>query len=76
MKNNTNNIQELFTTYPDILSVSQLMELLQIGKVLAYKLIVNKKLKPLKLGVNTKLLNKALLITLTEGVKIDRKNSH
>lgn len=61
MKNNTNNIQELFTTYPDILSVSQLMELLQIGKVLAYKLIVNKKIKALKIGREYKIIKQSVI---------------
>ena len=61
MKNNTNNIQELFTTYPEILSVSQLMELLQIGKVLAYKLIVNKKIKALKIGREYKIIKQSVI---------------
>ena len=61
MKNNTNNIQELFTNYPDILSVSQLMELLQIGKVLAYKLIVNKKIKALKIGREYKIIKQSVI---------------
>ena len=61
MKNNTNNIQELFTAYPEILSVSQLMELLQIGKVLAYKLIVNKKIKALKIGREYKIIKQSVI---------------
>jgi excisionase family DNA binding protein len=61
MKNNTNNIQELFTNYPDILSVSQLMELLQIGKVLAYKLIDSKKIKALKIGREYKIIKQSVI---------------
>lgn len=43
-------MNELFKDYPDIVSVSQLMEMLQIGQVLAYNLVRNGKIKARKVG--------------------------
>ena len=40
----------MFKEYPDIVSVSQLMEMLQIGQVLAYSLVKNGKIKARKVG--------------------------
>ena len=66
MKNNKNESQELFTNYPDILSVAQLMELLQIGKVLAYKLIESKKVKAIKIGREYKILKNSIIELINE----------
>jgi len=41
---------EMFRGYPDVVSVEQLMEMLHIGKVLAYKLITGGKIKAAKIG--------------------------
>ena len=41
---------EMFKVYPDVVSVEQLMEMLQIGKVLAYRLITEGKIKAVKIG--------------------------
>lgn len=43
-------MNELFKDYPDIVSVSQLMEMLQIGQVLAYNLVKKGKIKARKVG--------------------------
>lgn len=67
MKNNKNESQELFTNYPDILSVQQLMELLQIGKVLAYKLIESKKFKAVKIGREYKILKNSVIDFINNG---------
>ncbi len=67
MKNNKNEPQELFTNYPDILSVQQLMELLQIGKVLAYKLIESKKFKAIKIGREYKILKNSVIDFINNG---------
>ena len=66
MKNNKNETQELFTNYPDILSVQQLMELLQIGKVLAYKPIESKKFKAIKIGREYKILKNSVIDFINE----------
>lgn len=67
MINNKNEPQELFTNYPDILSVQQLMELLQIGKVLAYKLIDSKKIKAIKIGREYKVLKNSIIDFINNG---------
>ena len=63
---NKNN-QELFTNYPDILSVAQLMDILQIGRILAYKLIEEKKIKALKIGREYKIIKNSVLEFINNG---------
>ena len=63
---NKNN-QELFINYPDILSVAQLMEILQIGRILAYKLIEEKKVKALKIGREYKIIKNSVLEFINNG---------
>ena len=70
MKNNKSEKgekQELFTNHPDILSVTQLMEILQIGKVLAYKLIDSKKIKAIKIGREYKILKNSIIDFINNG---------
>ena len=43
-------MSEIFKDYPDVVSVEQLMELLQIGQVLAYKLVKSGAIKSRKVG--------------------------
>lgn len=43
-------INEIFKDYPDIVSVEQLMQMLQIGQVLAYKLVKSGAIKSRKVG--------------------------
>jgi len=45
-----NNTESMFADYPDIVGIRQLMEMLQIGQVLAYKLIKNGDIKSRKVG--------------------------
>lgn len=40
----------MFTQYPDVVNVEQMMEMLHIGKVLAYKILKSKKIKAIKIG--------------------------
>lgn len=40
----------MFESYPDVVSVEQLMEMLQIGQVLAYKLVKSGEIKARKVG--------------------------
>ena len=67
MKESKKENQELFTNYPDILSVQQLMELLQIGKVLAYRLIEEKKVKAIKIGREYKVLKNSIIEFINNG---------
>ena len=53
-KNNIETIKQpqstMFANYPDIVSVEDLMEMLQIGQVLAYKLVKKGEIKSRKVG--------------------------
>ena len=40
----------MFNSYPDVLSVKQLCEILDIGKNTAYKLLKNGDIKSIKIG--------------------------
>lgn len=46
-KNKGNTI---FENYPDVVGVQQLMEMLQIGQVLAYKLVKSGEIQSRKIG--------------------------
>ena len=43
-------MNEMFKDYPDVVSVGQLKEMLQIGQVLAYKLVKEGEIKSRKVG--------------------------
>lgn len=62
---NTNE-KSLFADYPDIVSVEDLMEMLKIGKVLAYRIIDEKKVKAIKIGREYK-ITKDSVIRLING---------
>ena len=50
MGNVKDNYEIMFTTYPDVVNIFQLKEMLGIGINLAYKLVRNKTIPSLKVG--------------------------
>ena len=42
------NYEMMFTSYPDLVNITQLKEMLGIGITLAYRLVRNKTIKSLK----------------------------
>mgnify|MGYP004672690483 CR=1 FL=1 len=44
------NYEMMFTSYPDLVDITQLKEMLGIGITLAYRLVRNKTIKALKVG--------------------------
>lgn len=44
------NYQMMFTEYPDLVTISQLKEMLGIGITLAYRLVRNNTIQALKVG--------------------------
>jgi excisionase family DNA binding protein len=50
MEQTGNQTNGMFRDYPDVVSVEQIMEMLHIGKVLAYRLITSRKIKAVKIG--------------------------
>ena len=63
---NDNN-QQLFANYPDVLSLENLMEMLHIGKVFAYKLVKDKKVKAIKIGREYKITKESVIKLFNEG---------
>ena len=67
-QNPDNNIYaELFSCYPEIISVEQMMEMLQIGKVLAYRMVEEKQVKSAKIGREYKIIKKSVIDLLLKG---------
>ena len=60
-------MNEMFKDYPDIISVSQLMEMLHIGQVLAYKLIKSGKIKSRKIGREYKISKANVIAYVLQG---------
>ncbi|MBE7054511.1 MAG: helix-turn-helix domain-containing protein [Ruminococcaceae bacterium] len=50
----------MFNSYPDVLSVKQLCEILDIGKNTAYKLLQSGEIKSIKIGKVYKIQKKCL----------------
>lgn len=50
MGNIKENYQLMFTSYPDLLTIVQLKEMLGIGITLAYRLVRDNTIKALKIG--------------------------
>ena len=61
MEKKNNDMETMFVDYPDIVGIRQLMEMLQIGQVLAYKLIKNGDIKSRKVGREYKIPKKNIV---------------
>lgn len=61
-----NDDTTLFGNFPEILSIEQIMDMLHIGKILAYRLIEEKKIKAVKIGREYKIV-KASVVGLILG---------
>ena len=51
----------LFEEYPELVSVKDLMSMLSIGRVLAYRLITDKKVKAVKIGREYKIVKNSVI---------------
>ena len=52
---------QLFEEYPELVSVKGLMNMLGIGRVLAYRLITDKKIKAVKIGREYKIVKNSVI---------------
>ena len=43
-------LKKIFSNYPDVISIPDLMKMLNIGRNTAYRLLQNGKLKSIKIG--------------------------
>ena len=73
-KNNIETIKQhqstMFANYPDIVSVEDLMEMLQIGQVLAYKLVKKGEIKSRKVGREYKIPKINVISYLLNGTEV------
>ena len=55
---------QLFEEYPELVSVKDLMNMLCIGRVLAYRLISDKKVKAVKIGREYKIVKNSVIMLI------------
>ena len=55
----------MFTSYPDLVNIGQLKEMLGIGITLAYRLVKNKTIPALKVGREYKIPKRNIIYYLT-----------
>lgn len=63
-------MNEIFKDYPDVVSVEQLMEMLQIGQVLAYRLVKKGTIKSRKVGREYKIPKVAVIAYLMQNNEV------
>ena len=61
--------QEMFSDYPDVVSVEQLKNMLNIGQVLAYKLVKKGEIKARKIGREYKIPKVNVIIYILKGME-------
>ena len=59
------NYQMMFTSYPDLVDINQLKEMLGIGITLAYRLVRNNTRQSLKVGRQYKIPKTSVIAYLT-----------
>lgn len=59
------NYEIMFTSYPDLVNIIQLKEMLGIGITLAYRLVKNKTIPALKVGTEYKIPKRNIISYLT-----------
>lgn len=62
------NTNTLFANYPDVVTVEQLKEMLQIGHVLAYRLVKSGEIKSRKIGREYKIPKVNVIKYISEGL--------
>ncbi len=65
MGNIKENYDLMFTSYPDLVNIVQLKEMLSIGITLAYRLVKNKTIPALKVGREYKIPKRNIICYLT-----------
>lgn len=60
------NYQMMFTTYPDVVTISQLKEMLGIGITLAYRLVKQNTINAIKIGREYKIPKANVIAYLTK----------
>lgn len=66
MGNIKDNYHIMFTTYPDVVTISQLKEMLGIGITLAYRLVKQNTINAIKIGREYKIPKANVIAYLTK----------
>ena len=64
------NYELMFTSYPDLVDITQLKEMLGIGITLAYRLVRNNTIQALKVGRQYKIPKRNIISYLTNQKEI------
>ena len=64
------NYQMMFTSYPDLVTIKQLKEMLGIGITLAYRLVRNNTIQALKVGRQYQIPKRNIISYLTNQKEI------
>ena len=64
------NYEMMFTSYPDLVDITQLKEMLGIGITLAYRLVRNNTIQALKVGRQYKIPKRNIISYLTNQKEI------
>ena len=71
MNNQNYNIYEnMFQNYPDVVTIKQLMQMLNIGKNKAYELIKNKTIQTVRIGKKYIIPKVAVIQFLSNKIKL------
>ena len=71
MNNQNYNIYEnMFQNYPDVVTIEQLMQMLNIGKNKAYELIKNKTIQTVRIGKKYIIPKVAVIQFLSNRIKL------
>ena len=65
MQNVKDNYKLMFTTYPDVVTVRELKDMLGIGITLAYRLVKSNNIKSIKIGREYKIPKANVISYLT-----------
>ena len=60
------NYQMMFTTYPDVVTISQIKEMIGIGITLAYRLVKQNTINAIKIGREYKIPKANVIAYLTK----------
>lgn len=72
MNNQSNSIfSDIFKEYPDVVTIDQLMKMLNIGKNKAYELIKNKTIQTIRIGKKYIIPKVAVIQFLSNRIKLN-----
>lgn len=74
MNNTKENYHMMFTSYPDLVNINQLQDMLGIGPNLAYKLVKQNDVQSIKVGREYKIPKSSIILYLRENLNYEKDN--